>query len=347
MSRVFIIAEAGVNHNGDLDLARQLIKIARDCGADAVKFQTFRAQDLVTIDAPAAEYQTRNAGVTTQFDMLKKLELPESWHYLLKDYADSLDIEFFSTPFSEAAIDLLTHVGVKRIKLSSGELTNRPLLRHAAATGLPLILSTGMGTLTEVESAVAWISDAYEKSSGSSMPSSHLSLMHCTSNYPASSEALNLNAITTLARVLGLPVGYSDHSLGATAAIAAVALGAMVIEKHITFDKRAAGPDHPASCDAAEFAEYVIAVRETSLILGDGIKAPNAQEMNTLLVARRSVVASRNLQQGHLLGQNDLVLRRPSGGIEPAALESLLGRRLLKSISSGEKLVWDDLEAET
>lgn len=345
MSRVFIIAEAGVNHNGDIDLARQLIRIARDCGADAVKFQTFRAEDLVTLDAPAAEYQTRNAGVTTQFDMLKKLELPESWHIILKAYADSLGIEFFSTPFSESAVDLLTHIGVKRIKLSSGELTNKPLLRHAAATGLPMILSTGMGTLKEVELAVSWISDAYEQSHGERMPSANLWVMHCTSNYPAASETLNLNAITTLTRELGLPVGYSDHSLGETAAIAAVALGAMVIEKHITFDKNAAGPDHPASCNEVEFSRYVKAVREASAMLGNGIKTPNSQEMNTLLVARRSVVASRSLSPGHLLVREDLHLRRPSGGIEPAELDSLLGRRLLKKLDKGEQLAWDYLEA--
>ncbi|MEO7642778.1 MAG: N-acetylneuraminate synthase family protein, partial [Ramlibacter sp.] len=188
MSSVFIIAEAGVNHNGELERARELMRIAKDAGADAVKFQTFRAQDLVTLDAPAAEYQTRNAGATRQFDMLKQLELPEPWHAQLKAYGDELGIEFFSTPFSEAAVDLLVRTGVQRLKLPSGELTNKPLLEYAARTGLPLILSTGMGTLEEVQRAVGWVVRARPGPD----PRGSLAILHCTSNYPAAPEALNL-----------------------------------------------------------------------------------------------------------------------------------------------------------
>lgn len=340
--RVFVIAEAGVNHNGDLELARLLMRIAREAGADAVKFQTFRAEDLVTVDAPAAAYQTRNAGATRQFDMLKQLELPEAWHAELKTYGDALGIEFFSTPFSEGAVDLLVRTGVRRLKLPSGELTNKPLLQHAASTGLPIILSTGMGTLAEVKQAVDWIESArpsgFDRAAGMS-----LCVLHCTSNYPAEPEALNLRAIQTLASELALPVGYSDHSEGASAALAAVALGAVVIEKHITFDKAAPGPDHLASMTPADFAVYVQALRELEPMLGDGIKAPHTSELNTLAVARRSVVAARALQAGHVLQRGDLATRRPAGGLEPAQLELLVGQTLNQPLAAGQALAWEQL----
>lgn len=342
MQPVFVIAEAGVNHNGDIALARQLVRIARDAGADAVKFQTFRAEDLVTLDAPAAAYQTRNAGATRQFDMLRQLELPEAWHSELKAYADGLGIEFFSTPFSEGAVDLLVRTGVRRLKMPSGELTNKPLLQHAARTGLPIILSTGMGTLAEVERAVEWIQSArpagFDNASG--MP---LCVLHCTSNYPAEPDALNLLAIQTLAGALALPVGYSDHSEGASAAAAAVALGAVVIEKHITFDKAAPGPDHRASMTADDFAAYVQSVREVTRMLGDGVKAPHPSEIDTLAVARRSVVAARPMPAGHVLVRSDLAVRRPAGGLEPAELEALLGRTLRVPLTAGQALAWSQL----
>lgn len=341
MKSVFIIAEAGVNHNGDLERARQLMHIARQAGADAVKFQTFRAEDLVTPDAPAAHYQTRNAGATRQFDMLKQLELPGSWHAQLKAYGDELGIEFFSTPFSEEAVDLVVRTGVRRLKMPSGELTNKPLLEHAARTGLPIILSTGMGTLDEVQRAVSWI----EHARPAGVPAAgSLTVLHCTSNYPASPEALNLRAIRTLAESLRLPVGYSDHSEGTAAALAAVALGACVIEKHITFDQNAPGPDHLASMLPADFERYVRAIRELEQMLGDGIKAPHASELNTLAVARRSIVAATALRAGHVLTQTDLQMRRPAGGLEPALAEALVGRRLLHDLKAGQALAWDQLE---
>lgn len=342
MHPVFIIAEAGVNHNGDIALARQLVRIAYDAGADAVKFQTFRAEDLVTQDAPAAAYQTRNAGATRQFDMLRQLELPEAWHKELKAFADDVGIEFFSTPFSESAVDLLVRTGVRRLKMPSGELTNKPLLQHAARTGLPLILSTGMGTLAEVERAVDWIESARPAGfdSASGMP---LCVLHCTSNYPAEPDALNLRAIRTLADALALPVGYSDHSEGVNAALAAVALGAVVIEKHITFDKAAPGPDHLASITAGEFSAYVQAVREVARMLGNGVKAPHPSELDTLAVARRSVVAARPLPAGHVLRYPDLAVRRPAGGLEPAELETLVGWTLREPLAAGQALAWAQL----
>ncbi|MES2413231.1 MAG: N-acetylneuraminate synthase [Pseudomonadota bacterium] len=341
MTQVFIIAEAGVNHNGDMELARRLVRIAHYCGADAVKFQTFRAEDLVTPDAPAADYQTRNAGATRQFEMLKRLELPPDWHAPLKQYSEAMGIEFFSTPFSEAAVDLLVRTGVKRLKLPSGELTNKPLLEHAARTGLPIILSTGMGTLKEVERAVQWVQEARPKPLAGNADS--LCVLHCTSNYPASSDALNLRAIRTLAASLGLPVGYSDHSEGCSAAVAAVALGATVIEKHITFDKHAEGPDHLASMTQEEFAIYVRDIRDVEKMLGDGIKTPHASEMNTLAVARRSIVAAAALSAGHVLLRGDLQLRRPAGGLEPADIQFVAGRTLSRAVKAGQVLVRDDL----
>jgi len=326
-----------VNHNGDLGLARELIGIAHEAGADAVKFQTFRAEDLVTPDAPAAAYQTRNAGATRQFDMLKKLELPEAWHGELKACAEALGIEFFSTPFSESAVDLLVRAGVKRLKLPSGELTNKPLLQHAARSGLPIILSTGMGTLEEVRRAVAWIESARPRPAP-------LWVLHCTSNYPAAEDALNLRAIQTLAESLRLPVGYSDHSEGSTAAIAAIALGATILEKHITFDRDAPGPDHRASMEPQEFKAFVRSVRAVESMLGDGLKAPHPSEMNTLAVARRSVVAVRDLPAGHVLRLEDLAVRRPAGGVEPMHLEALAGRSLAAALGAGELLQWEHLE---
>lgn len=343
MSSVFVIAEAGVNHNGQLALAKQLIDIAKRSGADAVKFQTFRAEDLVTPDAPAAHYQTRNAGATRQFDMLRQLELPEAWHAELKHYSDELGIEFFSTPFSESAVDLLVRTGVRRLKLPSGELTNKPLLQHAARTGLPLILSTGMGTLDEVRRAVGWIESARPSGAPRMADEGPLCVLHCTSNYPATPKALNLRAIQTLARALALPVGYSDHSEGAAAALAALALGATVIEKHITFDRNAPGPDHLASMTGTDFADYVRALREMEIMLGDGTKAPHPSELNTLAVARRSVVAAIALPAGHVLRPEDLQLRRPAGGIEPEWAEALAGRRLLQPVVAGQVLMWDHL----
>ena len=344
MQRVFIIAEAGVNHNGDLALARRLVEIAKESGADAVKFQTFRAADLVTRDAPAAQYQTRNAGATRQFEMLKQLELPEAWHAELKTHADALGIEFFSTPFSESAVDLLVRTGVRRLKLPSGELTNKPLLEHAARSGLPLILSTGMGTLEEVEAAVGWVQAARPAGYSAREGEVPLCVLHCTSNYPAAPEALNLRAIRTLAFALQLPVGYSDHSEGSSAALAAVALGASVIEKHITFDRNAPGPDHLASMEPGPFTAYVAGLRELEAMLGDGRKLPHASELDTLAVARRSIVAAAALPAGHVLRREDLHLRRPAGGLEPAKLDALLGRTLAQPLTAGQALAWAQLK---
>ncbi|HZY15179.1 MAG TPA: N-acetylneuraminate synthase family protein, partial [Ramlibacter sp.] len=284
MEPVFVIAEAGVNHDGELAQALALCDAAHAAGADAVKFQVFRAADLALPGAPTAGYQQRQTGEHDQFAMLRKLELSQAQHEAIRDHCQRIGIEFFATPFSLEAVDLLLALGVRRLKLPSGELTHRALVQHACATGLPVLLSTGMASLAEVQQALQWAEAVRGSRSG-------LTVLHCTSAYPAPDAALNLRAITTLRDTLALPVGYSDHSVGIEAALAAVALGATAIEKHLTLDRQRPGPDHAASLEPAEFAAMVRGIRRVSAMLGDGVKAPQPQEQDTARVARRSIVA--------------------------------------------------------
>lgn len=351
MSAVFVIAEAGVNHNGNLAMALQLIDAARAAGADAVKFQTFRAEDVTTPTARTADYQRVNTGASSQFDMIKALELDDGQHRELASHARQAGIEFFSTPFSLQAVDLLVSLGVRRIKLPSGEITNKPLLQKAAATRLPLLLSSGMATLDEVRTAVGWITHRWNEvgapdAAHGALAGPPLVLLHCTSAYPAPADALNLRAIGTMAVAFGLPLGYSDHSEGAEAAVAAVALGAVVIEKHLTLDRGLPGPDHRASADPGQFASLVKSIRQVEAMLGDGIKRPHPVEADTRDVARRSVVITRALAAGHVLTQDDLALRRPGTGIAPDQWEALPGRRLSCDVAAHTCLAWTMLEAD-
>ncbi len=342
--KVFVIAEAGVNHNGDVALALKLADAAQAAGADAVKFQTFRAEDVVTRSAATADYQRTNTGATSQFDMIKALELDEAGHARVAAHCARIGIEFFSTPFSEPAVDLLVRLGVKRLKIPSGEITNKPLLQHAAATGLPMLMSSGMATLDEVQQAVQWVREARVAAGHPAPDASTLHLLHCTSAYPAPAEALNLRAIPTMAQATGLPVGYSDHSQGVEAALAAVALGAALIEKHLTLDKALPGPDHRASADPQEFAAMVRGIRLVEAMRGDGVKQPTPVEANTRDVARRSVVLAAARPRGHVLTAADLVLRRPGTGIQPEHLATLPGRRLAADVAADTTLTWDLLE---
>ncbi|MBX3658727.1 MAG: N-acetylneuraminate synthase family protein [Ramlibacter sp.] len=337
--KVFVIAEAGVNHNGELALALALCDAAHATGADAVKFQTFRAQDLVLPGAPTAGYQARETGEIDQFAMLQKLELSEEVHGKIKAHCDSIGIEFFSTPFSVDAVDMLVALGVRRLKLSSGELTHRALVEHAAATGLPLLLSTGMATMGEIREALLWTQKVRGDLDG-------VTVLHCTSAYPANDESLNLRAIPVMRGDLGLPVGYSDHSLGIEAALAAVALGATVVEKHLTLDRAMAGPDHSASLEPAEFESMVLGIRRTIAMLGDGVKAPTAQELDTTRVARRSVAAAVSIPAGTVIEASMLLCRRPATGIPPRQLEQVVGRRSRTAIAAGTVLQWDQFEGE-
>ena len=335
-TRVFVIAEAGVNHNGDLAMALQLCDAAKATGADAVKFQTFRAEDLVVRGAPTAEYQARQTGDQDQFLMLERLELSETQHHQIKAHCDVIGIEFFSTPFSVNATDMLVKLGVERLKLSSGELTHRALVEHAAATQLPLLMSTGMGTMEEITEAIAWGKAAR----------GHLHdvvVLHCTSAYPAPDETLNLTAMLSMARDLHIDIGYSDHSLGIEAPLAAVALGATVIEKHLTLDRKLPGPDHSASLEPDEFECMVAGIRRVSAMLGDGVKAPLPEELDTARVARRSVVAAVDIAADVVITADMLMCRRPATGIAPRDLQRVVGTAARMAISAGSVLQWDQL----
>jgi N,N'-diacetyllegionaminate synthase len=334
---VFVIAEAGVNHNGELSLALRLCDAARAAGADAVKFQTFRAEDLVVPGAPTAAYQARQTGQQDQFAMLQRLELTQAQHEAVKAHCDSIGIEFFSTPFSIGAVDMLVGLGVRRLKLSSGELTHRALVERAAAAGLPLLVSTGMATMDEIREALQWIADARGGLDA-------VTVLHCTSAYPAPDEALNLSAIRSMARDLALDIGYSDHSLGVEAALAAVALGAQVIEKHLTLDRGLPGPDHSASLEPAEFSRMVAGIRRVSAMLGDGLKAPTAQEQDTARVARRSIAAAVDIPAGVAINAGMLACRRPAMGIAPREWARVIGRVTLEPIAAGTVLRWEQLE---
>jgi N-acetylneuraminate synthase len=300
-----------------------------------VKYQSFKAESLVSNRAAKAEYQKKTTGgAESQLDMIRKLELSDDAHRALAAHCKAIGVVFLSTPFDEASADLLDGLGVPLFKLPSGELTNKPLLQHVARKGKPLILSTGMSSLSEVADAVRWIREV------SSAP---LTLLHCLTEYPAPTDQVNLRAMDTLRDHFGLPAGYSDHTPGIEISIAAAARGASVIEKHITLDKTLPGPDQAASLDAAEFTALVKAVRAVSAALGDGVKRAAPCEAGNRSVARRSVVAAKTLPAGHALTRADLALKRPGDGIAPAELERLLGRTLKKAVEADETLTWEAL----
>src|ERR1700722_1193291 len=335
MARVLIIAEAGVNHNGSIDLAVQLIDAAKASGADAVKFQTFRADRIATRSAEKANYQQRQAADgESQFEMLQRLELDAAAHRRLFDYCRKTAIQFLSSPFDIQSIDLLDTLEVPLLKIPSGEITNLPFLERIAAKGRPVILSTGMSTLGEVEEAVQVL-----RAGGVS----EITLLHCVTEYPAPYAEINLRAMQTLKSAFGLPVGYSDHTPGIEIAIAAVALGAEVIEKHFTLDRSLPGPDHSASLEPKEFKQMVAAIRNVESALGDGIKKPALCELPNIPVARKSVVAVRALRAGQKLAAADLDIKRPGTGLSPKLLTALVGRTLRTNIEPDELILWDHL----
>lgn len=326
----FIIAEAGVNHNGDLDLAHQLVDTAVTARADAVKFQTFIAEKVVSATAPKAEYQKKTTETAeSQLEMIKRLELPFSAFAQLKTYCEEKGILFLSTPFDDESADFLDSLGMSAFKIPSGEITNLPFLRHIARKGKPIIMSTGMATLGEVEMAVSTI-----ESTGNPP----LTLLHCVSNYPADPADVNLRAMLTLQTAFGLPVGYSDHTMGLEVSFAAVALGACVIEKHFTLDRALPGPDHQASLEPSELAEMVAGIRKIESALGNGRKTPAASERNTADVARKSLVAAQDLKAGVRLTDEHLAIKRPGTGLPPAMYEQIVGRVIKQDVSAGEAL---------
>lgn len=335
MPHVFIIAEAGVNHNGSLDLALQLVDAAKASGADAVKFQTFRADLLATRSAHKAAYQERTTEkAESQFEMLRRLELDAAAHRLLIDHCQQIGIQFLSSAFDAQSADLLAAMNVPLYKVPSGEITNLPFLQHLASKGRPLILSTGMSTLGEVEEAVHVMQAA---------GATQLTLLHCITEYPAPYAEVNLRAMQTLRVAFSLPVGYSDHTPGIDIAIAAVALGAEVIEKHFTLDRSLPGPDHAASLEPVELQQMVTAIRHVEAALGNGIKAPAPCELPNLSVARKSVVAARELPSGHQLAIGDLDIKRPGTGLAPKLLPALIGRTLGASVVKDEIISWKHL----
>lgn len=331
VKQVFFIAEAGVNHNGDVELAKRLIEIAAESGADAVKFQTFKAENLVTSSAVMADYQRKNMGKeSSQYEMLKALELANEHHHTLAEHSEKHGIQFLSTPFDEGCADFLETLGLSAFKIASGELTNLPFLQYVARKGIPMIVSTGMSKIGEVEAAV----EAIE-----AVGMTDLTLLHCVSNYPAAAIDINLRAMHTLAS-FGYPVGYSDHTLGIGVSIAAVAMGATVIEKHFTSDRGLPGPDHRASLEPNELNQLVREIRDVSQALGSARKRPAASELNTAKVARKSLVAATNLPVGHVLTPADFVARRPGDGISPARFDEVLGRRLRVAVDRDTLLDW-------
>ena len=333
--RIFIVAEAGVNHNGDPTLARRLVDAAAESGADAVKFQTFRVDALLTRGAPKAGYQVETTGAgESQREMLARLELATAVLAELKDRAATRGLTFFSAPFDEESADVLDRLGVALFKVPSGEITNLPLLRHLASKGRPIILSTGMSSLDEVEQAVAAIRAAGNPP---------LAVLHCLSAYPAPAAEVNLRAMDALAARCGCPVGFSDHTLGIEIAVAAAARGAAIIEKHLTLDKTLPGPDHRASLDPVEFAAMVRAIRAVESALGDGTKRPMPSELDTRRVARKSLVAARALRAGARLGVGDVLIKRPGTGISPADLDKAIGRPLARDIAADEVIGWEAL----
>lgn len=331
-----VIAEAGVNHNGDLDLAFRLIDAAKEAGADAVKFQTFRSESVVSPLAEQAEYQRHNTGLKeSQLEMVRRLELTPDQTKVLSDHCGDVGILFLSSPFDAESADLLVSLGVPALKVGSGELTNHPFLSHLASLGRPLLISTGMAKLSEVAHAL----DAIEASG-----SPPVALLHCVSSYPAPPAEANLAALRTLREAFSVHVGFSDHTPGLTVPVAAAALGASIIEKHFTLDRTLPGPDHRASLEPAELAELTRAVADAWQARGDGVKRCMPCEEDVRRVARRSVFAARDLPAGKVLEAADLVALRPGTGISPARWWSLVGRTTSRPLTGGEMLAEADLD---
>lgn len=342
--RVLIIAEAGVNHNGSRDLALRLVDAAADAGADVVKFQTFRANDLVTAAAPRAEYQIRNAqDDVSQLEMLRRLELSMDDHRVLVEHSRARGIAFMSTAFDAASLRFLATLDMPAIKIPSGDVTAAPLLLEAARLKRAIIMSTGMCTLGDVERALgvlafgflhdgnpeseAACAAAYSSAEGRAAVEERVTLLHCSTEYPAPPASVNLRAMETLAQAFGLPVGYSDHTEGVDISVAAVALGASVVEKHFTLDRSLPGPDHAASLEPKELHHLVSGIRRVEAALGSPVKSPSGEEMATAQVARRSVVAARDIQPGETLTLDMLATKRPGTGISPMGIWDLVGRK--------------------
>lgn len=334
---VLIIAEAGVNHNGSLTIAKKLVDIAAEAGADIVKFQTFKADQMISKKAPKANYQVRNTGKTeSQLDMIKKLELDLSMHKELMKHCAKKKIQFLSTPFDLKSIDLLCSLGIGLFKIPSGEITNLPYLTKIGKLKKKVILSTGMATMGEIENALNVLT-------GCGTKLENIALLHCNTEYPTPMQDVNLLAMKTIKTTFKVAVGYSDHTLGIEVPIAAVALGASIIEKHITLDKKMEGPDHVASLDPQELKDMVKAIRNIELALGDGIKKPSPSELKNKVIARKSIHLAAALKKGKTIGAEDLIMKRPGDGISPLLSAMVIGKKLVKNLDEDHKLDFKDL----
>ena len=330
MNKVFIIAEAGVNHNGSVELAKKLINVACEAGADAVKFQTFKAENLVSTNAKKAEYQKQTTdSQESQFDMIKKLELDVETHKELISYCNSQNIMFLSTPFDHDSIELLNDLGLEIFKIPSGEITNLPYLRHIGKLGKKVILSTGMADIGEIEDALDILIDAGTKKE-------NITVLHANTMYPTPIEDVNLKAMVTIGNTFEIAYGYSDHTLGIEVDIAAVAMGASCIEKHFTLDKTMEGPDHKASLEPDELIAMVKAIRNIQLALGSSIKKPSKSETPNMEVARKSIVAKTTISKGERFTEDNLAVKRPGNGISPMRWDETIGTIATKGYQEDE-----------
>lgn len=329
----FIIAEAGINHNGSLQTAKKLVDVAVDAGVDAVKFQTFKAEKIISRYAPKAEYQKKTTDADeSQFDMIKKLELNKDAHKELMDYCIDKGIIFLSTPFDIESIDLLCKLGLKIFKIPSGEITNLPYLRKVGGLKKRIILSTGMADMGEIEDALDILIQAGTQKE-------NITVLHCNTEYSTPLEDVNLLAMLTIKETFKVEVGYSDHTLGIEIPIAAVALGASMIEKHFTLDKNMEGPDHKASLEPHELKAMVHAIRNVEKALGNGIKKPSASETKNRHIVRKSIVAAREIKRGEMLSEETLAVKRPGNGISPSEWNRVIGRRAIKGFKKDEMII--------
>lgn len=329
--KTLIIAEAGVNHNGSIEIAKKLIDAATEAGADYVKFQTFKAANLVSKSAKKATYQVINTGKEeeTQYDMLKKLELSETYHHDLIKHCKKKNIQFFSTAFDNPSLIFLSELGLKLVKIPSGEITNLPYLQLAASLFDQVIISTGMADMSEIKAALDVFLNA-------GINKENITILHCNTEYPTPMTDVNLLAMQAIQKELGTKVGYSDHTAGIEVPIAAVALGAQIIEKHFTLDKNMPGPDHKASLEPNELKAMIAAIRNIESAMGDGIKKPSVSEAKNIAIARKSLVSVRDMEAGQIVALTDICVKRPGTGISPMKIEMVIGKKLLKAIKADE-----------
>lgn len=338
MKPVLIIAEAGVNHNGDLNIAKALINAASDAKVDIVKFQTYKTEKLVSKKAKQASYQQKNTKSEGQFAMLKKLELPEDWHYKLKAYAETKGVQFLSTGFDHDSLDFLNSMGPSFFKIPSGEISNKPYLEHVAAFKKPIVLSTGMSNMEEISAALSVLAN-------NGISKEQLCVLHCNTEYPTPFEDVNLKAMCSIQNHFNVEVGYSDHTLGIEVAVAAVALGAKVIEKHFTISRAMEGPDHAASLEPDELKEMVKSIRNIEKALsGNGIKAPSPSELKNKTAARKSIHINTALNTNDRVERHHLDIKRPGDGINPMQIDEVVGKKIKTDLQADSKLKWEDLE---